>query len=189
MAKVKNKVRLNINGLRKVTQSEMASSIGTNKANISRWEKGEVEPDLETLIKLAKYFNVTTDYLLGIELPINSTMLADKVENSFGSRLKFLRTIKNLSQQKVASALEITQSQLNKIEHNYIETNFSLIRKIANYFNVTADYLLGIETSKEEVYLKSNPKKLQVLNVFEKLNDVELDRVYNYLLGLLDARE
>lgn len=111
MAKVKNKVRLNINGLRKVTQSEMASSIGTNKANISRWEKGEVEPDLETLIKLAKYFNVTTDYLL------------------------------------------------------------------------------GVETSKEEVAPEFNPEQLQVVNLVKKLNNKELEKVYNYLLGIIDARD
>ena len=30
-----------------------------------RWERGEREPDISTLCKLAEYFNVTVDYLIG----------------------------------------------------------------------------------------------------------------------------
>ena len=104
------------------------------------------------------------------------------MEDSFGARIKSLRNNKNLSQQKVASALDITQ------EHDYIETNFSLIRKIANYFNVTTDYLLGVETSKEEVAPEFSAEQLQVVNLVKKLNNKELEKVYNYLLGIIDAR-
>lgn len=111
------------------------------------------------------------------------------MEDSFGARIKSLRNNKNLSQQKVASALDITQSQFNKIEHDYIETNFSLIRKIANYFNVTTDYLLGVETSKEEVAPEFSAEQLQVVNLVKKLNNKELEKVYNYLLGIIDARD
>ena len=34
---------------------------------VSFWETGSREPDLDTLVKIAKYFGVTTDYLLGLE--------------------------------------------------------------------------------------------------------------------------
>ncbi len=36
-----------------------------DQASISRYETGEREPDLKTLVLLADYFNVSVDYLLG----------------------------------------------------------------------------------------------------------------------------
>jgi transcriptional regulator with XRE-family HTH domain len=38
-----------------------------SKNQIHYWIKNKAEPDLETLKKIALYFNVTTDYLLGLE--------------------------------------------------------------------------------------------------------------------------
>ncbi len=48
-----------------ITQKEMADFLLTSQQTYSRYEKGTREPDIETLIKLADYFGVTVDYLLG----------------------------------------------------------------------------------------------------------------------------
>ena len=45
----------------------MSEEFGVTNQTISLWETGQREPDFDTLVKIAKYFNVTTDYLLGIE--------------------------------------------------------------------------------------------------------------------------
>lgn len=37
-----------------------------SQASVSKYEVGSVEPDIGTIIKLAEYFNVSTDYLLGV---------------------------------------------------------------------------------------------------------------------------
>ena len=50
-----------------VGQVELATAIGVSKGIISLWENGLREPNMSSLIKLAKYFNVTIDYLVGIE--------------------------------------------------------------------------------------------------------------------------
>lgn len=50
-----------------LTQSELAQKLGTTQRKISYWEAGTVEPDLKSLIDLAKFFKVSSDYLLGIE--------------------------------------------------------------------------------------------------------------------------
>ena len=50
-----------------LTQKQLAEKIGNVQRNISNWESGVSEPDLSTVIKLAEFFNVTTDYILGIE--------------------------------------------------------------------------------------------------------------------------
>ena len=48
-------------------QKELAHLLNTSKQNISRWENGYYEPDQETMIKLAKFFSVSLDYLMGIK--------------------------------------------------------------------------------------------------------------------------
>ena len=48
-----------------LTQTELANIIGTKKTTISNYETGYSSPDYETLIKLADFFEVSTDYLLG----------------------------------------------------------------------------------------------------------------------------
>ena len=40
---------------------------GVSASAVCRYEKGEREPDMQTIIKLSEYFGVTTDYLLGKE--------------------------------------------------------------------------------------------------------------------------
>ena len=50
---------------RGLTQKEVAEIIGYSEISYARYEKGEREPDISTLCKLAEYFNVTVDYLIG----------------------------------------------------------------------------------------------------------------------------
>lgn len=50
-----------------LTLKELASLIGVSDIAISRWENRLRVPNIDVLISLAKYFKVTTDYLLGLE--------------------------------------------------------------------------------------------------------------------------
>ena len=50
-----------------LTQSELGRHVGLSKAVVSKYETGIGYPNFETLICIAKYFGVTTDYLLGAE--------------------------------------------------------------------------------------------------------------------------
>jgi len=55
----------------KVTQLQIAEYLGVSRPTYTRYENGEREPNIETIIKIAKYFNISIDYLFGIESPIN----------------------------------------------------------------------------------------------------------------------
>ena len=48
-----------------ISQLKMAMDLNTNQNTISRYETGEREPGIAELIRIADYFNVSIDYLLG----------------------------------------------------------------------------------------------------------------------------
>ena len=60
----------NIRSLRKereLTQEALAVFLGVTFQAVSKWERGESYPDIELLPKIADFFNVSTDYLLGMD--------------------------------------------------------------------------------------------------------------------------
>lgn len=52
---------------KKMSQKELAERIGIAKSVISFYESGDRSPSYDVLIKIARIFNVTTDYLLDVE--------------------------------------------------------------------------------------------------------------------------
>ncbi len=59
-----------LSGLRKsrnLTQKEFGAKVGLSKAVVSKYENGIGYPNFDILIRIAQFFGVTTDYLLGIE--------------------------------------------------------------------------------------------------------------------------
>ncbi len=51
---------------RELTQEKAAEKIGVSNKTYSKWETGSTSPDIETVVKLAEVFGVTTDSLLGL---------------------------------------------------------------------------------------------------------------------------
>ena len=50
---------------RGISQQTLANTIGTTQQSINMYENHKIEPDINTLISLADYFDVTVDYLIG----------------------------------------------------------------------------------------------------------------------------
>ena len=81
---------------------------------------------------------------------------------SFGSRLKDVRRQNKVKQRVLAGELNIAISTLSQYENNKRHPNFELLVKIANFFNVTTDYLLGIEPKTEEKNISENINLIDV---------------------------
>ena len=62
---------------------------------------------------------------------------------TFSDRLKELRKSKNLKQTDMAVLLEITTRHYQDCEYGKVTPNALTIIKLADYFNVSTDYLLG----------------------------------------------
>ncbi len=58
-------------------------------------------------------------------------------------RLKALRRSKNLSQLKVALDLNMNQNSISRYENGEREADYATLVRIAEYFGVSVDYLLG----------------------------------------------
>ncbi len=50
---------------RGVSQQKLADAINVSQQSINKYENHKIEPDIQTLIKIADYFNTSVDYLVG----------------------------------------------------------------------------------------------------------------------------
>ncbi|MEL5938187.1 helix-turn-helix domain-containing protein [Tetragenococcus halophilus] len=52
---------------KQMTQQELADQLNISKQTIGSWERGRTEPPLDTLKKIANFFNVSIDYLINYD--------------------------------------------------------------------------------------------------------------------------
>lgn len=76
-------------------------------------------------------------------------------------RMTELRTSLNLSQAKLSRELGISQSAINRYEHNQSSVPESAIIKYADFFDVSADYLLGRTDKPEGILYNNEPEFLR----------------------------
>ncbi len=62
----------------------------------------------------------------------------------FSERLKSLRKSTKITQNLLSKDIGVTERTIRRYEYMEIEPTASIIIKLANYFNVSADYLLGL---------------------------------------------
>lgn len=67
---------------------------------------------------------------------------------SFGEKLRLLREDKEINQTKLAQATNMTQRKVSYLECGKYEPSISDIVVLCRYFNVSADYLLGLSDRK-----------------------------------------
>lgn len=106
-------LRLNLG----VTQTEVSSYLGITKATVSYYESGKRMPSNEMLRKIATYFKVPVDYLLGMDYIMEDANDEYLKEETL---LKIIRRSKKLS----SFILDDPRTNVNKLE--------KLIDKIKN---------------------------------------------------------
>lgn len=65
-------------------------------------------------------------------------------KEKFGARLNELRTERGEPQKTLATALGVTKTQISDMENGKIATTLERLVMICEYYNVSADYLLGL---------------------------------------------
>lgn len=89
---------------RKITQKNLGDSIGKSRAVVGSYANGTANPDLATIVKIAKYFSVSVDFLLG-ESPYTRPDIAQLTAEDMG-----------LSEESAKRLFELAQSD-DKISH------------------------------------------------------------------------
>lgn len=107
-------------------------------------------------------------------------------KETFAKRLISLREQKNITQQELADALGITRQSLSLYEKAERTINIELLAKIADFFNVSADYLMGrtdtatldegIQTACKVTGLKE--KSIQLISIYSHCLSEELNFVF-----------
>lgn len=93
-----------------LSQYEFAKILNNSQQSISRYINGITEPDLFNLIKIAKYFNVSTDYLLGL-----SDEQGNIINNSLSENENYIiKLFKQLNYEKKQELINYANYLINK---------------------------------------------------------------------------
>lgn len=93
----------------------------------------------------------------------------------FGLKIKNLRLSRDLTQQELAEKMDVTRSSIGAYETGSQYPSIEVLKKLASFFNVSSDYLLGL--SEEQRYETSrltdeqNLLILQMIDQFHYLNN------------------
>jgi transcriptional regulator with XRE-family HTH domain len=66
-----------------------------------------------------------------------------QIQTKFGERLKALREESNLTMEQLGAALGIKKQTISRYESNQREPEYATLIRIAEFFGVSTDYLLG----------------------------------------------
>lgn len=95
---------------------------------------------------------------------------------TFGDRLKQLRNDKKLTQRELASILKMGYSTLAMYETNKREPDFLTTGLIADFFNVSVDYLLGRVSYNEQPEINNQKISPEDLELLQKLKNLPPDK-------------
>nr|UVY66451.1 MAG: Putative transcription regulator [Bacteriophage sp.]UWG22343.1 MAG: Putative transcription regulator [Bacteriophage sp.]UWG77015.1 MAG: Putative transcription regulator [Bacteriophage sp.] len=102
-----------------LSQLAFAKILGISQQTIGSWETGRTSPDLETLIKIASFFNVSTDYLLGVtDVPTKNNVQSNLIKLS-DEELQLIKKYRELplkAQKKIKFNIDIEHDDVINLE-------------------------------------------------------------------------
>lgn len=128
-----------------ITVTQLANKIGLDSSTISRALHSQFTPSVDTLIKLADYFNCTTDFLLGIEHENYSS----KFQKCplFSEQLVRLKKYFGCPWWQFYKTAHISASRFYEWKNGKREPTLDNIIALADGFDVSVDFILGRSAS------------------------------------------
>lgn len=176
-----------------VNQKTAAQELGVSQSLLSHYEKGKRECGLDFVVKCAKYYNVSTDYLLGISADRNGAQitvdeipdsdLQDKNKNLRGSVLPLLnkKLINNslnvvfdtLSKTKNKQLIHTVSSYLMLSVYDCFRVLYSSNEKNEENLFSVPEYMYESLSDATKIVCKANAKAVccGVSSEFEKIDD------------------
>ena len=102
------------------------------------------------------------------------------------SRIKQLREKRGLIQEILAAELGITQQMLSKYERDVTLIKVDILKKIATYFTVTTDYLLGVSDVKRDLQrqMKMNEtldEYYDLIEIYKELDSYDKEMIWSIM--------
>ena len=121
----------------------MSKILGISEDVYSNQENGRSNMSVDTAIRFANYFGVSLDYLFGKsdKKSFNGDILYDALETGF--RLKKIRLDRKLSQEQMASLLNIPQRTYSSYERCDRSIPLEFLFNFSSVFDISLDYLTG----------------------------------------------
>ena len=88
-------------------------------------------------------------------------------------KLKKLRNEKGISQQVLADIIGVSQQSINKYENHNVEPDILTLISIADYFDVSVDYLIGRFDNCDVLPIKLKDKEKSLVVNYRKLSECE----------------
>jgi transcriptional regulator with XRE-family HTH domain len=127
-----------------LSQREFSEIFGLSSSAVTMWEREQRKPDIEMIVRLSEYFDVTLDELVLKELKPPLPLYA--------LNIKYLRKKKEITQEDMAVFLGFSgKSSLCAVETGKIGISIENLEKLADFFGVTLDQMVKHDLSKEGV--------------------------------------
>ncbi len=94
-----------------------------------------------------------------------------------GDRLRLLREKRKLSQLDLANAVGSSEPQIWRYEHNDANPRADILKRLAEFFSVSADYLLGMTDNSGQIDSGLSEKEKMALSAWRRGEIVEAIRV------------
>lgn len=104
------------------------------------------------------------------------------------NRIRELRKNRGMNQETLAAFVGVSQQTISKIEHDINSVGIDLLIQLADYFNVTTDYILGLSDEKRNL-ARNNKMNSRVENRYDLVIEYEELNAHNQkvLLELMRA--
>ena len=128
---------------RKIFQKDIAKELYMSQNGYSQYEIGINDISTNVLKKLAKFYNVSIDYILGItdNKESYSKSIVNNLNNNL-NRLKEIREDRDLNQTEIGKIIGMSQTGYSAYETRENDIPTKILIKLATYYNVSIDYLL-----------------------------------------------
>lgn len=119
----------------------LAEATGIDSSTILTLLRGDGQPYIDTLVKLADYFNCSTDYLLGLnDMSVESKF---KKRPPFSEQLTFLLGHFKVTKYRIEKDTGLSEKTVNRWHNGKTQPTVESLIRLAKYFDCSVDFLIG----------------------------------------------
>ena len=150
-----------------LTQKQFGEILGISKSYVSDIENGYTGLSIEQINKICNYAEVTFDYMFDLSKDLNKDIIKIEKINFkiLGSNLKTIRKELNITQEKLASKLNVSRTLVTHYENGNRPISTAALKQICEISAYSADWCVGKlnKCIKYKQIKKIKPKEIKEL--------------------------